>query len=338
MKGDRQRTASNGHRITLAACLFALGCGSVGEPLPPLLNIPGEVEDLSVSQAAATARIRWTWPPHTTAGATLRDVARFEVMALDLPADAPPPSAEAFEQLGSRIARIEGDALPEAGPGSEIRIEADLEERLGKRTAFAIRAVSGRGRAGAWSPYVIRDILRPADPPVAPRLESTAAGVRLSWPEVERAARYVVERRTEEGYGPIATVENNDYLDAAALWDELMAYRLRAQLGEGDGAVDSLPSPPAEITPTDTFAPAPPRLLRAVVTDGSVELTWAAAVEPDLAGYVVERNGEPAHEGLLATPAFRDASGLPSEPVEYRVRAIDAKGNRSEPSEPVRVR
>lgn len=331
----RLRASSISIGVPSLILIFTLaGCGSVGEPLPPLLNIPGRVSDLRVDQTADRGELRWTWPLLTSEGSTLRDLEKFEVKALDIPADAGPPPVDAFEQLGTVVSVVEGEALPEAGAGGEVSVEISLAERLEKRTAFAVRGVSSRGKTGPWSDFVIRQILRPASALEKPETEATAGGVRLRWAAVERAARYVVERRGEQGYEIAGTTDRNGFVDAAAPWDEPLVYRVRSQVGEGAGAVESDPSPEVEITLTDTFPPAAPRLLRAVSAGETVELTWAASPEDDVAGYVVERNGEPLHEGLVETPAFSDGAPLREAPSEYRVRAVDEKGNRSEASEP----
>jgi hypothetical protein len=318
-----------------AVALLAFGCGQVGEPLPPLLNIPGKVTDFRVAQVADKAELRWTWPLLTTEGSTLKDLEKFEVFALDVPADSGPPPVEAFEQLGKPVAVVEGDELPATGAGATVATEIDLSDRLEKHTAFAVRGVSSRGRTGPWSEFAMRNVLRPVAAPAKPDAESTAGGVELRWDPVERAARYIVERRAGEDaeYQAVATTETPGFVDASAPLDKPLEYRVLAQVGEGDGAVPSQPSATSRITHRDTFPPAVPGNLRAVATADGVELTWSAARDPDLQGYEVIRNSEPAHEGLLQAPAFHDASAKREGANEYRVRSVDQKGNRSELSE-----
>ena len=267
----------------------------------------------------------------------LRDLESFEVVALDIPADSEGPPIDAFEQLGQQVAEISGVELPQDGPGAAVSIAIDLSERLDKRTAFAVRGVSSRQKTGPWSDYVIRDILRPAAVPERPEAEAVREGVRVSWTPADRAVRYVLERRVGDELEVAGTTDRSEFVDSSAPWETEIHYRVRSQVGEGMGAVESAPSAEIAITPIDTFPPAPPRLLRAVAAGESVELTWAVSPEEDIAGYIVERDGEALHPDLLQSPSFSDTAPRVDAASEYRVRAVDRKGNRSEPSDPVTV-
>lgn len=86
----------------------------------------------------------------------------------------------------------------------------------------------------------------------------------------------------------------------------------------------------------DVTPPAPPIALTAAVADASVTLAWTAGTEPDLAGYNVYRN---AGDGLwarrnavlLQSTTLID-NGVANGNYLYRVTAVDALGNESDPS------
>ena len=85
----------------------------------------------------------------------------------------------------------------------------------------------------------------------------------------------------------------------------------------------------------DTVPPgAPAALVSEVRKDGTatadVALSWAANVEPDLAGYVVARDGLALGTELLALPRFIDED-RPEGVYRYEVRAVDRAGNASAP-------
>lgn len=50
----------------LLGCLGMLGCGYVGDPMPPALNIPMRVIDLNAEQVGARMKLRFTIPDLTT--------------------------------------------------------------------------------------------------------------------------------------------------------------------------------------------------------------------------------------------------------------------------------
>jgi fibronectin type 3 domain-containing protein len=90
----------------------------------------------------------------------------------------------------------------------------------------------------------------------------------------------------------------------------------------------------ASLTPTDTFPPSAPDGLRAVVGEGTVELSWSASPESDTAGYHVYRSsasGTPVRltSAPLATPAFSDRNVQSGARYAYNVSAVDEKGNES---------
>ena len=89
----------------------------------------------------------------------------------------------------------------------------------------------------------------------------------------------------------------------------------------------------------DRFPPSPPENLRVVTSPGAVELAWSPNAEPDLAGYNVYRSEEGAftriNPELLRIPVLRDSTVRPGVRYRYQVRASDAKGNESGPSEEV---
>ena len=117
-------------------------------------------------------------------------------------------------------------------------------------------------------------------------------------------------------------------------------------------AVASAPSAPVVVDTRDVFPPAVPKGLVATYSEAthSVDLSWAPDLEPDLAGYVVERSrmpedvsqGEAAHwtrlaEGV-AVPGYSDAQVQPGREYRYAVRAVDRHGNTSAASPSVSVR
>ncbi len=107
-------------------------------------------------------------------------------------------------------------------------------------------------------------------------------------------------------------------------------YVVRTVEAHGAVTVESAASPPACITPKDTFPPAAPRNLAAVGAEGAVNLIWEPNDEADLAGYVVLRGEAPGAklEALTMTPiretTYRDTTARPGVRYVYTVVAVDS--------------
>ena len=108
--------------------------------------------------------------------------------------------------------------------------------------------------------------------------------------------------------------------------------------------VSGLPSRPATLLARDLFPPAVPQGLEAVADSemggqeaGSIDLSWNADTEPDLAGYYVYRrtagtDGTPQRVSgatALPDPAWRDRAARPGVRYAYSISAVDADGNES---------
>lgn len=315
-------------------------CGSVGEPLPPLLNIPGRVEDFRAFQQADRIVARWSRPRLTTEGEALKDLERFTVRLMELTAAAPVPSSELFDERSRPAATLEGDELPAVGSGEAIEIVLSAGLYEGKRIALGVRGVSAKGRESAYSDFVVLEIIAPPGPPPPPALLVEAEGVRVEWAAVEGAVAYRVERRGEgeTRFAEISRGAETAMLDRAVEWGASYSYRLRAEVAAPSGPVVSDPSAEASVTPRDEFPPEAPRGLAAVVSSDGVELSWSANREPDLAGYRVYRDGEPLHDSLRERASFSDSSVEAGASYRYTVAAEDRAGNLGPASEPIEAR
>jgi fibronectin type 3 domain-containing protein len=84
--------------------------------------------------------------------------------------------------------------------------------------------------------------------------------------------------------------------------------------------------------PVDTVAPAAILDVQAQVVQGTIEVTWGAGSEADLAGYRVYRsaNGAAATlQSFTATTTFVDTNVFARTSYRYEVSAVDQAGNES---------
>jgi hypothetical protein len=151
---------------------------------------------------------------------------------------------------------------------------------------------------------------------------------------------------------PLANIGESrspSFTDSHVEFGTTYVYSVRSVFDDSGVAVESSDSNFLVITPRDTFPPAPPTGLIAVLVPATpnrsahVELSWAVSPETDLAGYRVYRSeeagvlGTPLNRELLPTPAFRDMNVVSGHSYTYAVTAVDRSGNESEPSAAVSI-
>lgn len=317
--------------------LFWAACGSIGDPLPPMADIPEPVNDLAARQVVDEIVVTWSWPLLTTEGASARRLQRFILRAVEAAADSSDLPAVGIDQHGKEIARVDADRMDGKAPGDRFELRFPLEDWKLDRTV--ILAMAASNRAGRTAGYSNQPRLHPIEPPGAATLADPLVephGVAIAWAPLDRAAAYVIERRTgdDPDFSPVARVEQPNFVDRAVQWGRQHAYRVRPFIKTPVGEAEGRLSETVTVTPADTFPPAAPEGLRAVSTESSVELSWDFNRESDLAGYRVLRDGE-IISGIVEQTGFSDKQAPRGRQYEYAVIAIDSKGNRSSPSTPV---
>jgi hypothetical protein len=203
-------------RKALAAFVFvALACGKRGDPRPPVPIIPRATSDLVVTQRAQQVILSWSYPSLTTAGRSLTEIQRINILRYTeelpasavgrdpnqiLPGDVDPtlpepvtlfakiptvPQAQ-FVRLSTRIDSIEKANLASATAGARL-IYADtppFRSTSGRplRVTYAVVTVGGTARSDVSN----LAMLVPLPVAVAPAgLKATpkAEGVVLTWQE-----------------------------------------------------------------------------------------------------------------------------------------------------------
>lgn len=287
----------------LAAAILLAGCGYVGDPLPPALNIPAKVVDLRVVQRGAKLHIEFTAPALTTEGLGVSEFGQIELVAGTKRLEAP---------------------LPE--PGKPVAVEVRAAEYAGEEMTVRVRFLNPRGRAGDWSDAAVIAVRSPLDTPVV-AAASHPEGIRVSW----RAQEGVQYRVTRED-AVVGTVSGGEFIDRDVSLGKTYTYRVQAFADKAESEISSA----SAVAARDTFAPQSPAGLIVVPGVGSVELTWNRNAEPDLAGYRVYRAEAGGDFKLLAdavtAPAYSDRQATAGVSYRYRVTAMDRTGNEGQPS------
>ena len=347
LAGDRRRGVARAALDTVfifCALLLLSFCGSVGEPLPPLLNIPESSQDLAARQTESGIILQWTSPETTTEGMPLPDLARFAIHFM--PTTAPNrPTPDDFAIQSKWLHEVDVANLDDLGPGDPVQVTLDPQPFLGETLVLGVRAESRRGRSSDFSNLLVIQVLAPPAAPVTPHLTVTADAIELEWPAVPNARSYRIHRRTQDGpeFQPLAITAETTFRDPQFTWDETYVYRVQSLTGSPDYEVAGGISPPAQIAALDTFPPAAPNDLRVVAGLDSIELSWEPGPEPDLAGYRLRRsedNAKPAvlNPELISTINFTDRQVRSGVTYRYDLTALDQNNNESIPARSREVR
>ncbi len=317
-------------RVAWPVLLFLTGCGYVGDPLPPLRNIPGSIADVAAVQRGERLIVQFTPPTLTTEGMPVPTPLRID---LRVGVAANPFTHEGWASQAKQI--------PEAGVKDGItRYEIPSAEWAGREVTIAARTIGPNRKDSGWSNFVNLEIVPAPEKPAGVRPQATPKGVRLTWRG--SPGRYHVFRRAgdEKEYRLAASPEQPEWVDEGAETGKTYSYLVQRIVPAGAKTAESDLSDPATITVKDTFPPSAPTGLRAVAATSSIELTWERNTEADLAGYRIYRSvGDGPFEkvGDAAVPAYSDRAVEAGKPYRYRVSAVDVSGNESERSTDIAV-
>ena len=222
---------------------------------------------------------------------------------------------------------------------------------------YVVFGTSARGRKGPLSKRVTVPLVPPPRPPRGATFDYDEKAITLTWPPVGRSAAapdgetlpsrllgvprpaitYIVYDTSNANAPVRLTLKPLDvasYTDARIAFGETRCYVIVAAEIVGGATIESDAPPPVCEPLVDTFPPAVPKELKAISSEGAINLIWEPNTEKDLAGYIVLRGTEPAETLLPITaapivePSFHDAV-TPGIAYVYAVRAVDKAGNTS---------
>lgn len=319
------------HRFGIAGATFLYnllaGCGYVGDPLPPALNIASPVVDLRAVEYGDTLIVDFTIPPLTTEGLALKRIGEVD---LRIGAPVAPFSADHWSAGADKIPVV----VEEAGP---VHAEIPVSGWVGKEVLIAARVVNRKGRASSWSNMVSMTIVPPVETPSEVSARSAPEGVKLTWRSSEGAFRVFRRGPGEAQPALIGNANAPEYVDAAAQFGNSYEYLVQAVQGQAESRISGT----VAVTPRDVFEPVVPAGLDAVAGLGSVELLWDRNTEPDLRGYRVYRScNNSAFERiaeLVDAPAYTDRKIETGKKYRYAISAVDQAGNESKMSGAVEI-
>jgi len=290
----------------LVSNILLTGCGYVGDPLPPALNIPQKVTDLRAVQRGGKIIIDFTIPVLTTENLPIKRLG--------------PPDL----QIGDKPVEI---------PSDKGHIEVPAKDWIGQDAAVRVRINNDRGRYSDWSNTVMLSVVPTLEPPTTVVARSAPQGVRLTWAgagEKWRVTRLGDPAKTTE-------VDRAEFIDADAVFGKEVQYQVVALLKGAESEASAI----VAITPKDEFPPAAPAGLTALAGLNSVELSWDRNTEEDLKGYRMyraENAGPFAPLGeLVEQPSYSDKTVAAGAKYRYAITAIDQGGNESAKSTAIEI-
>jgi hypothetical protein len=315
-----ERLLSAGLSAALAVVLLCGGCGYIGDPLPPLANIPEHIKDLSAVQHAGRILVNFTLPTQTTEGVAIRGPLRIDLRVGT--AGTGGFSAEDWAAQAKPVTQGEVNA-------GVARYEFPAADWVGREITIAVRVIGRNGKESGWSNFVNLKVEPPPETPAPVTAQNTPKGVRLSWGGPPGTFRILRRAGDEKSFRQVAEVNQLEWTDPDSEFGRHYAYRVQ----RGVGQAVSEPSEIVEITPEDVFPPAEPKGLHASAAPASIELSWEPDTEPDLAGYRVYRSVDGGEFERIAevsqVPAYSDQKVERGKTYRYAVTAVDRAGNES---------
>ena len=310
----------------LGLAVVLTGCGYVGNPLPPAVNIPLPVKDVKAVQVGDKMIVEFTQPLETTEGLKIKRLGGVDAR---VGKNQTPFGAAAWSENAKPVAA----ALSDTGA---VRLEVPVKDWVGQDVVIGVRTTNLKGKPSAWSNFASLHVAAPPEIPVGLKAESDPSGARLTWTGSSPSYRVFRRLPDDKEGAQIGEPTEASFRDETAEYDKKYVYWVVAV----DGGARSAESAVITFTPKDEFAPAAPKALTAIIGPVSVELAWESNTESDLRAYRVYRSVGGAALELLAevgSPAFSDKKPVAGKKHGYVVSAVDKHSNESAKSTAVEV-
>ncbi len=268
-----------------------------------------------------------------------------------------PAAARSAATLVPALTTVPTSGLTGVAASFAAAVSATITAAIPKHAVrlYAVQGITKKGRPGPASTRVELPILPPPPTPEGVRVTVTETNLGVTWtvpaPVATPATAPVAAAQatavtfnvySRDGGAPLnaAPLDAPPFERPGVTWGTEECFVLRAVEKSGAAFIESAASPPVCVTPRDTFPPAAPKALSLVAGPGTINLSWDAGAETDLAGYLVLRGTAPdgPMQPLTPTPItatnYEDRAPTAGVRYAYTVVAVDTATppNRSAPS------
>ena len=313
----------------LAGALALAGCGYIGPVLPPALDIPARITDLTIGQYGPNIRADFTLPALTTEGLPLKDIRAVEVRI------GPIVNPFLFEAW---IRTTRAYPVSQSTPGPVDFTGVPAAEWIGKEVGVAVHAVGPKGKASDWSNVKTLTISQPLQTPADLTIENAREGVRIAWHGPPSQHYRLFRAAGDEKPEPLDETDRTEYVDRQIDYSTRYTYYVQAMDGELKQSEMAVSQP---FTPVDEFPPAVPAGLTAEQGANSIDLSWERNTEPRFRGYNVYRSVDngPFQKiaDLITAPTFSDRALETGKRYRYTVSAVGVNDRESAQSAPFEI-
>jgi len=348
--------------VALIAALMTTGCGTPGAPLPPTLNLPDPVTDLTAVRTGNQVALTWTMPKKNTDKLLLKGSIPMRICRKEATEDcavAPRSLALAPEAKGAFTDTLPPDEA--SGPPRALSYFVEVNNARGRSVGAsnvvqvlageapsAVAGLSAQVRKGGVILHWTVDRQQPSTTVI--RLHRKLLTTKENAKPKERTGLFApapepLEETLLVDSGAQTGQASDRALDKGIRFGQDYEYRAqRVARVTVDGRIVELAGPlsdPVRVEALDVFPPEVPTGLAAVAsaadatTGPSIDLNWQPVTEADLAGYAVYRRGAGAAWQRISPaqpvvgPAFHDSNVQPGRTYSYAVSAIDQGGHES---------
>jgi hypothetical protein len=302
--------------------MLLAGCGYIGPPQSPALEMPQRVSDLTVAQRGDKSLAQFTIPPLTTEGVVLKSVRSVDLRV----GVAPNPWNADVWAAGAKQFDVSA-----TGPGM-LKKEIPAREWIGKDVTIMVRATGPKGKTSDWSNPRTLPIQPPLETPSDLKAENTPQGIAITWRG--GGPQYHIFRSVADAPPELlADAARTVWLDSPVEYGTRYIYYVQAFTGE---LQQSDVAGPAEVTPEDIFPPSAPSGLTAELGTNTVELSWERNTDPRFQGYNVYRSTEGGPFVKIASaitpPTYSDHDVQAGKKYQYAISAVATNGKESDRS------